>query len=104
MKSDAAIQKEILAYLAVNSKAQDTLEGIREWWLLQPRGEQAVTVIEAALAKLVSAGKLQTKTGPDGRMHYLLGRPALISKRIERVGRRREQNSHEGPKRPRAAA
>ena len=79
------------------------MEGIVKWWLRAPRVEPALAVIETALARLVRAGKLQTKTGPDGQVHYLLGRPVINTKRITRV-RRQEQNSDERPKRPRAAA
>jgi hypothetical protein len=68
------IQKEIMAYLAVNSTAQDTFEGIVEWWLLQQKVEQAASDVKAALDQLVSLEKLSAKQGADGRVHYRLKR------------------------------
>jgi|HubBroStandDraft_1064217.scaffolds.fasta_scaffold571564_1 hypothetical protein len=81
LKSDAAIQKEILAHLAENPKAQDTFEGIVEWWLLEQKIEQAVSVVKAALAKLVAEKKLSARRGADGRFHYRLRAQELKTRR-----------------------
>jgi hypothetical protein len=83
LKSDTTIQKDILAYLAVNPTAQDTLEGIVEWWLLERKIEQAAEAVKASLAKLVIEEKLSAKMGADGRVHYRL------RLRESKTGRRR---------------
>jgi hypothetical protein len=72
LKSNAAIQKDVLAYLSANPMAQDTLEGIVAWWLLEQKIEAAASGVKAALAKLVQEKKLSAKKGPDGRVHYRL--------------------------------
>ena len=72
VKSDAIIQQEIMAYLTVRSTAQDTLEGIVEWWLLEQKVDQATSDVKAALAQLVIEKKLSAKKGADGRVHYRL--------------------------------
>lgn len=43
----------ILAYLSKNEDAQDTLEGIAHWWLLQQSIEQHLPLVRKALAELV---------------------------------------------------
>jgi hypothetical protein len=72
LKSKAAIQREVMAYLSANPTAQDTLEGIVAWWLLEQKIEEAASGVKAALAKLVKEKKLSAKKGPDGRVHYRL--------------------------------
>jgi hypothetical protein len=74
LKNDAAIRKDILDYLAAHPGAQDTSEGIVEWWLLEQKIERATPAVKAALSRLVSEKKLRAKKGPDGRVHYRLMR------------------------------
>jgi hypothetical protein len=85
LKSNAAIQKEVMAYLSANPMAQDTLEGIVAWWLLEQKIEEAASGVKAALAKLVIEKKLSAKKGPDGRIHYRL-RPREAKARGKRSG------------------
>jgi len=63
-----------MAYLTARSTAQDTLEGIVEWWLLEQKVDQATSDVKAALAQLVIQEKLSAKKGADGRVHYRLRR------------------------------
>jgi len=77
LKSEATIDKDILAYLAENRGAQDTFEGIVEWWLLKQRINQAVSEVKAALGRLVARKLVAAQKGRDGRMHYRLDRGAL---------------------------
>jgi hypothetical protein len=63
---------EILAYLHRYPDAQDTFEGILEWWLLERRVQRGTAEVEAALRQLVTTGHLQERRGPDGRVHYRL--------------------------------
>ena len=50
------IAQEILAYLVKRPQAQDTVEGIARWWILQQRIEQHVEDVEDALNRLVLDG------------------------------------------------
>ena len=45
-----------MRYLLRHPNAQDTLEGISEWWLLEERLVQKYAEVEEALTKLVGKG------------------------------------------------
>ncbi|HWP43514.1 MAG TPA: hypothetical protein VNO14_09790 [Blastocatellia bacterium] len=70
----ADIAKEILAYLASHPDAQDTMEGIVEWWLLEQEIRRSTALVNAALAELVSQGLVLERLGRDGRTHYRINR------------------------------
>jgi hypothetical protein len=65
---------EVLAYLVQHPQAQDTMEGIVEWWLLEQRIRCAVADAEAALHELVGNGFLVASRCSDGRTYYGLNR------------------------------
>ena len=50
------VSREILRYLLRHPDAQDTLEGISEWWLLEETIIRKYAEVEAALTKLVDRG------------------------------------------------
>jgi hypothetical protein len=66
----AQIAHEILAYLAEHPDAQDTLDGIVEWWLLERKTIYQKKIIKEALAELVEEGLLLEAHGEDSRVHY----------------------------------
>jgi DNA-binding PadR family transcriptional regulator len=68
------IADEILAYLVKHPEAQDTLEGITEWWLLEQRIRSAVAEVDGALRNLVAEDLLVTRRCADGRTYYALNR------------------------------
>jgi len=47
---------KILAYLSEHPQAQDTLEGIVEWWLLEQQIKCRTVQVKEALAELVARG------------------------------------------------
>jgi hypothetical protein len=61
---------EILAYLAEHPDAQDTLEGIVEWWLLERRIINQTVAVKKILSGLVERGLLVERSGRDARSHY----------------------------------
>jgi hypothetical protein len=63
---------QILRYLKTYPNAQDTVEGIAEWWLLEERIRYMITEVKQALAELVARGMVLERTGRDGRAHYRL--------------------------------
>lgn len=65
---------EILAYLFEHPDAQDTVEGIVEWWLLTQRIKQQTARVKAALRELVALGVVKEVTGRDGCIHYRVDR------------------------------
>ena len=68
------ISREILCYLTEHPMAQDTLEGIVEWWLLEQEIQRRTTKVQAALAHLIDQGLVLERTGRDERKHYRLNR------------------------------
>ena len=60
---------EILDYMVENPGAQDTLEGIVEWWLLENRIRRETRRVREALDELVALG-LVTESGPPGARRY----------------------------------
>jgi hypothetical protein len=72
--SGQPIANEILAYLVKHPEAQDTLEGITEWWLLEQRIRYAVAEVDGTLNNLLAEGLLMTRQCADGRTYYGLNR------------------------------
>ena len=63
---------QILAYLAEHPLAQDTLEGILEWWLLDREITHQTSAVANALAELVAKGLILETRAKDSRAHYRL--------------------------------
>jgi len=64
------IGNKILAYLVENPKAQDTLEGIVEWWLLEREIKFETARVKEALADLVARGLIIEKKRSNSQIHY----------------------------------
>jgi predicted transcriptional regulator len=71
---ESRIAYEILAYLAKNPDAQDTIDGIVEWWLLAQHIERHVARVRSALTELVERGLILERTSTDSRTYYCLNR------------------------------
>lgn len=67
---ESQIIYEILAYLAENPDAGDTVEGIVEWWLLEQKIKRETDRVEEALAELVAKGLVLERKGENSRIHY----------------------------------
>jgi hypothetical protein len=52
------IARQILEYIARHPAAQDTLEGILEWWLLEQQIRYQKDIIQLAVDDLVRSGLL----------------------------------------------
>jgi hypothetical protein len=61
---------EILDYLASHPEAQDTLDGILHWWVLDACVQKWAPKIATAVAQLVELGFLKQKTSSDGKIFY----------------------------------
>jgi len=79
------IANDILGYLVAQPDAQDTLEGIAEWWLLEQRITEQAARVSEALAALVEEGLVIERRGHE-RSYYKLNQRRR--KRIlDRLGR-----------------
>ena len=91
MKADLSVTQtlqtghEILAYLVENPEAQDTMEGIIEWWLLERTIKFQENQIAKAIAELVAKGFIIEEQGWDSQTHYRINRSKVkeIRKLIE---------------------
>ena len=71
------IGNEILAYLVDNPKAQDTLEGIVEWWLLERAIKFQEVQVKKALAELVAKGLVIEQKGNNSNIYYRVNQGRL---------------------------
>jgi hypothetical protein len=73
------IHLAILSYLAENPDAQDTLNGISEWWLLgdEQAGKPNIESVEETLTDLVREGLVIRRGGEDRLTYYKLNRRRL---------------------------
>ena len=91
--ADETVQQigyRILNYLVENPNAQDTLEGIVEWWLLDRLTVSNVNKVKEALAHLVAAHLVLERKGKESRTYYKINSHRLkeISQRLESVSER----------------
>lgn len=70
LKSEMAF--DILAYLVRHPRAQDTFEGILQWWLLERYIERQRVAVEAAVEELVDTGFVLARQGRDRRQRFTL--------------------------------
>jgi hypothetical protein len=63
---------EILDYLARHPSAQDTIDGILNWWVLDSCIRTWAPRIMEAVAYLVERGLLEEKPSVDGHVFYRL--------------------------------
>ena len=68
------IARDILAYLAEHPDAQDTLDGIVEWWLLEQNIKTQMATVKETLADLVAKKLVLEHQGKDSRTHYRINR------------------------------
>ena len=87
------IAHEILAYLAEHPDAQDTLEGIAEWWLLERCIRRRLDEVQEAIGVLVSEGLVTERIQADAQPRYQVNPQRLpqieeLLEHDERDGRR----------------
>jgi hypothetical protein len=61
---------EILDYLTRQPGAQDTIEGILHWWVLDTCIRNWSPKIATSVAQLLELGFLEQKPSPDGNVFY----------------------------------
>jgi methyl-accepting chemotaxis protein len=61
-----------LGYLVENPDAQDTLEGIVEWWLLDRKIQRGITQVKETLEKMIADGLIIERKGSDARVRYVI--------------------------------
>ena len=69
-KDDRSLAYEVFSYLSQHPEAQDTVEGITKWWLLEQRIRHSVAEVTAVLSEFVAQELIITRCGMDGQIHY----------------------------------
>jgi hypothetical protein len=69
------IAGDVLDYLAAHPAAQDTLEGIVEWWLEEQHIIRQTSGVKEALDDLVARGLIIERHGQDARTFYRISPP-----------------------------
>jgi hypothetical protein len=74
---------EILDYLARHPDAQDTIDGILHWWVLDTSIRNWAPKIAETLAELVDRGFLERRSSPDGQIFYRISSHHLSTTVVE---------------------
>lgn len=85
---------EILAYLLEHPEAEDTLDGIVHWWLLEQKIRLWSAEAKSALGELVAQGFVLERRGGDGRIHYSVN--PQKAREAEELLRRRAEDGRAG--------
>jgi hypothetical protein len=62
--------QDILTYLSAHSEAEDTIEGIIDWWLVEKTIKHRKKEVQAALDELVAQTLITTRKSEDSRIRY----------------------------------
>jgi hypothetical protein len=81
------ITRDVLSYLIDHQDAQDTLEGIVQWWLMEEEIKQQTAKVKAVLDDLVKINYLLESKGMDSRRRYRINQSKMkeISNLIEKT-------------------
>jgi len=66
------LEHDLLSYLLEHPKADDTVEGIVEWWLLRQEVQRRTAMVKEVLKELVRKEFVIETSKRDGRLHYRL--------------------------------
>lgn len=64
------IEREILLYLREHPNAQDTMDGIVHWWLLERKIKYQQTMVKDAISNLVRRDYILENKKADSKKHY----------------------------------
>jgi hypothetical protein len=70
LNGKSRIARDILAYLVEHSDAQDTLDGIIQWWLPERELMYRLALVREAIGELVENGWVITRTRHNSRTYY----------------------------------
>ena len=65
---------EVLRYLLEHPDAQDTVQGITDWWLMERRIDEQSALVKAALARLVDRGFVVEERRGALQLRYRINR------------------------------
>ena len=63
-----------MSYLSEHATAQDTFDGIVEWWLLEQKINRQTRQVQKVLDELVAKKLISSRTASDSRIHYRINK------------------------------
>ncbi|MGA1841145.1 MAG: hypothetical protein ACMUIU_11020 [bacterium] len=73
----SGIAFEVLSYLYKHPNAQDTVEGIAQWWIMERQINQTISDVEKALALLCSKRWIIAIQIPDSNILYKINKQKI---------------------------
>ena len=70
ISDNTKITRYVLSYLIEHQDAQDTVEGIVEWWIVEQKIKQQTAKVKEVLGELVKKKYLLANKGMDSRTRY----------------------------------
>lgn len=87
MPIENEIARDILAYLVEHPEAQDTLDGITRWWLLEQKIKYKTEMIQEALEELENSGLICLRKIENSRTGYRINQERVDAiKKLLRKG------------------
>ncbi len=81
------MEQDILNYLLEHPDANDTVDGIARWWILEQRIKREMAQVRSSLDGLEDKGWILARRGPDNVAHYRLN-PERKSEIVDELARR----------------
>ena len=80
--NEGPVARRILSYLLSHPRAEDTLEGIVEWWLLEEQIKQHREHVIKVLDNLASQKLIIVRKSGDSRIRYRINKKNLKTIRM----------------------
>jgi metal-responsive CopG/Arc/MetJ family transcriptional regulator len=71
---ESLIAQDILSYLVENTSAEDTIDGIVEWWLLQEKIKHRMKEVQKVLDELVVESLIVVRKSKDSKIRYRINK------------------------------
>ena len=77
LMEESLIAQDILSYLLRHTAAEDTVEGIVEWWLLEEKIEHRTKEVQRVLDEMVVKELIVARESKDLKIHYRINKRNL---------------------------
>ena len=71
---ETLIAQDILSYLLTHTAAEDTVEGIVEWWLLEEKIKRRTKEVQRVLEEMVNERLIVARESKDLKVHYSINK------------------------------
>ena len=71
---ETLIAQDILSYLLTHTAAEDTVEGIVEWWLLEEKIKRRTKEVQRVLDEMVNKRLIVARESKDLKIHYRINK------------------------------